>query len=152
MKKALVILLIAVLAVSVLLSIAVLKFDFYDSEPGREYSVTDGLSNKEIAKDVMGQYFDYYKSHGVKTRLLDFRINDIVMCDEEITKSYTGDKEGFVFYISFDVKPFFGGLFDEWYAGNGDDKPDGWCVDKTGYYMITVENDVYCLEYIGTMC
>ena len=91
------------------------------------------------------------KTHGLKTRISDYKINNIVMCDEDINKKYVNDEDGFVFSVSFDVKPFFGRVFDYWYTGNGTDK-DGWCVDKTLYYLLKVENDVYHLERIGSMC
>ncbi|MBQ8539937.1 MAG: hypothetical protein IJ435_00535 [Clostridia bacterium] len=151
MKKAFIAIISLILVAGLVLSVVRYRFNFYDSEQANEYSVVSG-TDEEIAENVMEQYFDYYKAHGLKMRLADYRINEIALCEDEINEKYATEKDGFVFRVTFDVKPFFGILFDDWYAGNGKDAPDGWCVDKTGYHMITVEDEVCYLEYIGTMC
>ena len=92
-----------------------------------------------MAKNIINQYFSYYKTHGLKTRLSDYKINEIFLSDEDIT-------------VKYDVKPFFGKAFDYWYVGNGVESEDGWCRGKTDYYkIITKEDNKYTLEHIGTM-
>ena len=151
MKKILTLLIVTVLIVGLIFAVLVFGFNFRDIEHEFKYNVVENLGNDKIAEYTIEQYFEYYKTHGLKTRLSDYKIHKILLCDDVVNKEYMIGKNGFVFQVSYDVKPYFGDLFSDWYAGNGVDNGNGWCINKTSYYMISVEDKQYVLNCIGTM-
>lgn len=116
-------------------------FHFRDMERDNHYHISGELQDYEVAEAVMEEYFLFYKTHGgLETRLSDYRIKEIEICDIQ--------DDGFVFKLYYDLKPLCKALYIN--AGNGDFSDDGWIVSKAGFYKITGGNKIYTLEFVGT--
>ncbi|MBQ8002650.1 MAG: hypothetical protein IJ297_04325 [Clostridia bacterium] len=150
MKKMLIATLSIVLSAGLILTVLIFGFNFRNIEQDKTYEAVENFDNYQIAEYVITQYFKYYKTHGLNLRLSDYKIDKIELCDDFINQEHIGTNNGFVFTVTYDVKPFFGNLFANWYAGNGSNNDTGWCVDKFGYYKVTAKDNEYVLDFLGT--
>jgi len=88
MKKILTLLIVTVLIVGLIFAVLVFGFNFRDIEHEFKYNVVENLGNDKIAEYTIEQYFEYYKTHGLKTRLSDYKIHKILLCDDVVNKEY----------------------------------------------------------------
>lgn len=90
--------------------------------------------------------------------VLDYRVEDIKFIAlkrdaVEPQKSWFipgTSNEAFMVHVKYSVKTTDEGKKYEWLAGNGDDAPDGWVLNKTLFVTIDKYNNVYKVISAGT--
>jgi len=108
----------------------------------RSASEFEGSSSESIMEQLASDWLNSFVSIGInrKDKLDDYEIIHVEFISEE-------DNE-LVALVSFSVKPILRN--SNWIAGNGVLASDSWIRNKTIFLKVTMIDDVYYLEIIGT--
>jgi hypothetical protein len=149
-KKVLVIIGAVVIAIALVVAIFIFVVPFWaksgyyaDKMPMEkvEFDVSVSEPTEEIGTILMSQYLEYYKRHGLYSRLVDYRIEKV-----SVTKR---NAELLELNATYSVKPLYG-MHTNWSIGNGTDGQNGWIEKKFGYFSFHIENEKYILTNIAT--
>jgi len=113
-----------------------------DYKPSLSFEEAKGLTQQEIAYQIMDKWLSHHLSRRVckRIRLQDYRIQkDIGIVEERET--------GFVATVLFSVKPT--AAYSDWIAGNGVFE-GGWVRHKFLFVTIIQTDKGYALEGAGT--
>ena len=117
------------------------------------------FSNITRFKDIASEEFPVSESEAEKIGyVLDYRIEDIEFIAlksnaVEPQKSWFlpgVSNESFMVYVKYSVKTTDEGKKYQWLAGNGEDSPEGWVLNKTLFVTIDKYNSVYKVVNAGT--
>jgi uncharacterized membrane protein YgcG len=99
----------------------------------------------EIAKGLMTQYFEHYKTDAVPETQ---RITEIRWNDNDINPVESTDTK-IVYAIKFDLHTV-AGFQSAWMIGTGQGNADGWIVGKTQFMTAVKEGNVWRLQGFST--
>lgn len=106
-----------------------------------KFDISSAETQEEIGMALMTQYLNFYKKHGLYSRLLDYKIEKII-----VTKTLDGI---FEFKSTYSIKPLYG-MHTGWGIGNGIEGQDKWVNNKFNYFYFRIENGIYTLTNIAT--
>ena len=150
MKKTIIICGIVLLLIAIFILIYIFVFPFFDVNnyysdniafEQIEFTINNETSQDKNIYSLVTQYFDYYKNHGVYSRLIDYNIKDIKILNES---------DGVLrAKVNYDVKPLYG-KNTNWSFGNGTELDNGWINNKSGIFKFIIEGDTAYLKEIVT--
>lgn len=116
--------------------------DYKANKPSVPISEIAEDQPEEIAATLIDKWVGHFKTGEVSwaSKIKDYRISGVRV-----------EKQGWPLLASaaFSVKPTRWS-YDNWMAGNGVATEDGWIKDKSLFFSITKEKDMYKLQELGS--